>query len=132
MNEAEVTHKLANATRGCGGSSKVINYVVEVAAADKPWITWPDGSTPTADEGVAWASYGSAMNGWRAPGFQGKVRLVKRTATISDEVLAGGTTPTPVRKPGKPGKGGKPPPRGPAPGGPVSPPSPSERRPPKK
>jgi hypothetical protein len=79
-------------------SEVITNYVVEVRARDlgiraqtplqthsRPWITWPDGSTPTPDEALARLCYQGALasrhTGWT------HFRLVKRTAVITDEVV---------------------------------------------
>jgi hypothetical protein len=65
----------------------IVNYVVEVAAAGKPWITWPDGVTPTTSEREARSSYRAATNARHAAWT--RLRLVKRTATVTDEVIEG-------------------------------------------
>jgi hypothetical protein len=66
----------------------ITNYVVEARSRERPWITWPDGNTPTSSEEIARASYTSAL---ASSHWWTQFRLVKRTAVITNEILEEGS-----------------------------------------
>ena len=72
-----------------GSSNTVTDYVIEIRAAGRPWTRVPGGGT----EEAARRDYRTWLGTPAIAGGRTDVRLLKRTAVVTDEVLSSTTRP---------------------------------------